>query len=94
MKHSNRTHGQPIAARPQPRQCPSNLTPTRPAPTPEVSPDWFETPEPPDYTLCLWNDGETKEWISVSRREYIGLKRELARMRGFTMLPEEEDMVS
>jgi hypothetical protein len=52
--------------------------------------EWFTTPKPPDYTLCMWdiNEGETVEWISMSRQEYISLKRELARMRGLSTQPE------
>jgi hypothetical protein len=41
-------------------------------------------PEPTDYELAMFNNGREDQYVKLSRKEFVALKIELARMRGHT----------
>ena len=65
---------------------PTTTTAAAPAtPAPEV-PDWVnDTPHQETYELEMYQEGGTVESIEMTRDEYISLKQNLARMRGYVV---------
>ncbi len=78
------------AANPQPQPPPApeppeaTPEPVRPKPHAFVElPDWMEDMEGPEYVLMLTDKGWSEQDISLTFREFVALKRELAIMRGY-----------
>lgn len=72
-----------------------NESPTQPAPavleTATELPDWLtETPLPIEYSLLMLDGCVHEQEVDVTREEFIALKQQLARMRGFKFEESEE----
>jgi hypothetical protein len=82
----NAPHAAPTSASQPPAPDAAPLMARNDESQPATVPDWVnETPgEDYEYELAIWLSGFSKQEISITREEYIALKRCLTEMRGMS----------